>query len=150
MSYTSLKSGAKLKSSQQRKKHVPSKNKLCNFKFTLLLRLNRDGKDGAWHSLMRNLYLESNVQEMGLFTCFVIILLATGCSCVSLSWENVNAGGLIRSRWFAGTAYANNLLYVFGGQGTGFRVNDSGILGEMADIMAWIMGSRIKTGELKQ
>lgn len=72
---------------------------------------------------------------MSHFTCFVTILLATGGSCASLSWGNLNAGGLIRSRWFAGTAYANNLLYVFGGQGTGFRVSDSGILGEMGRLI---------------
>ena len=68
---------------------------------------------------------------MGHFTCLALVLLACGCSCVPLSWEDLGTGGLIRSRWFAGTAYANGRLFVFGGQGTGTSINDTGLLGKM-------------------
>lgn len=72
---------------------------------------------------------------MGHFTGFVVVLLVTGCSCVPLSWDQLvlgNGGPRIRSRWFAGAAFANDMLYVFGGQGTSTRTNDSGILGEIS------------------
>lgn len=70
---------------------------------------------------------------MGCFAGLVVVLLVTGCSGVPLSWNQLNlvAGvARIRSRWFAGTAFANDMLYVFGGEGSGSTANDSGILGK--------------------
>lgn len=47
-----------------------------------------------------------------------------------LAWEDLGVTGTIRGRWFAGTAFAEGTLYVFGGQGNS-RSNDSGILGKI-------------------
>lgn len=47
-----------------------------------------------------------------------------------LSWEEVNIGGLARSRWFAGSAFVAGKLFIFGGQGNPIGANDTGILGE--------------------
>ena len=61
---------------------------------------------------------------------FLLLLFAIGCSCVPLAWEDLGVTGTIRGRWFAGTAFADGNLFVFGGQGNS-RSNDSGILGKI-------------------
>ena len=67
---------------------------------------------------------------MGQLGSLVFAVLISGSCCASLSWVDLSVVNL-RSRWFAGTAYANGNLYVFGGQGVSSTLNDSGILGEI-------------------
>ena len=71
---------------------------------------------------------------MGYIFGLIAVLLVAGCSCVPLSWNQLNldvGATRIRSRWFAGAAFANDMLYVFGGQGSSSTANDSGILGNI-------------------
>ena len=63
----------------------------------------------------------------------LFLVLATGCSsgaAAPLEWVAVASGGVLRSRWFAGSVYYNNALYVFGGESSRATINGTGILGK--------------------
>lgn len=60
-----------------------------------------------------------------------VFLALLTCRSTPLEWQSLpTSGALLRSRWFAGTVVYDNVLFVFGGQGTIAGPNDAGILGK--------------------
>ena len=62
----------------------------------------------------------------------LFLALLTGCNSTPLTWEALTVPSLLRSRWYAGSVFYDDRLYIFGGESNRAGANDTGILGKSA------------------
>lgn len=62
-----------------------------------------------------------------------VLLLACVHKGDSVSWNRIETNERIRNRWFAGFAYYNSALFLFGGEGSATDSSVGGVLGMTAE-----------------